>query len=117
MTKVPNVKGVLWNFHEPSHSAKFFSFFFPEGEIFQDSALFVTDPSLKRSRVNTAKSRQTQVSWGHAMSYLMRGNPKNNSYLHNYALIVSGDFYQISVFSLSTKTQSESCILPVWSKK
>ena len=61
-------------------------------------------PSLKRSRANTAKSRQPQVSWGHAMSYLMRGNPKNKSYLHNYALIVSGDFYQISVFSLSTKT-------------
>ena len=55
-------------------------------------------PSLKRSRANAAKSRQPQVS------YLMRGNPKNNSYLHNYALIVSDDFYQISVFYLSTKT-------------
>ena len=104
MTKVPNVKRVLWNFLEPSHSARFFYFSFPEGEIFQDSALLVTDPSLKRSRANAAKSRQPQVSWGHAMSYLMRGNHKNNSYLHNYALIVSSDFYQISVFYLSTKT-------------
>ena len=39
MTKVPNVKRVLWNFLEPSHSARFFSFSFPEGEIFQDSAV------------------------------------------------------------------------------
>ena len=42
----------------------FFSFSFPGGEIFQDSALFVTRHSLKRSRANTAKSRQPQVSWG-----------------------------------------------------
>ena len=55
-------------------------------------------PSLKRSRANTAKSRQPQVSWGHAMSYLMRGNPKNNSYLHNYALIVPVIFIKFQFF-------------------
>ena len=50
MTKVPNVKRVLWNFLEPSHSARFFSFSFPEGEIFQDSALFVSDPFIEKKQ-------------------------------------------------------------------
>ena len=49
--KLPNVKRVLWNFLEPSHLASFFfSFSFPEGEIFEDSALFVTEPFIEKKQ-------------------------------------------------------------------
>ena len=48
--KLHNVKRVLWNFHELSHLASFFSFSFPKGEIFEDSALFVTEPFIEKKQ-------------------------------------------------------------------
>ena len=102
--RYPMSKGCCGIFSSHHIQLGFFPFLSLREKYFKILLCLSLIPSLKRSRANTAKSRQPQVSWGHAMSYLMRGNPKNNSYLHNYALIVSGDFYQISVFSLLTKT-------------
>ena len=102
--RYPMSKGCCGIFSSHHIQLGFFPFLSLREKYFKILLCLSLIPSLKRSRANTAKSRQPQVSWGHAMSYLMRGNHKNNSYLHNYALIVSGDFYQISVFSLSTKT-------------
>ena len=102
--RYPMSKGCCGIFSSHHIQLGFFPFLSLREKYFKILLCLSLIPSLKRSRANTAKSRQPQVSWGHAMSYLMRGNPKNKSYLHNYALIVSGDFYQISVFSLSTKT-------------
>ena len=102
--RYPMSKGCCGIFSSHHIQLGFFPFLSLREKYFKILLCLSLIPSLKRSRANTAKSRQPQVSWGHAMSYLMRGNPKNKSYLHNYALIISGDFYQISVFSLSTKT-------------
>ena len=55
--KLHDVKRVLWNFLEPSHFSLREKFL----KILLSSSL---NPSLKRSRANTAKSRQPQVSWG-----------------------------------------------------
>ena len=63
--KLPNVKRVLWNFLEPSHLASFIFSFLSLREKFLKILLSSSlNPSLKRSRANTAKSRQPQVSWG-----------------------------------------------------
>ena len=58
--KLHNVKRVLWNFLEPSH--------FSLREKFLKILLSSLNPSLKRSRANTAKSRRPQVSWGQQCS-------------------------------------------------
>ena len=63
--KLHNVKRVLWNFLEPSHLASFFFPFLSLREKFLKILLSSSlNPSLKRSRANTAKSRRPQVSWG-----------------------------------------------------
>ena len=63
--KLPNVKRVLWNFLEPSHLASFIFPFLSLREKFLKILLSSSlNPSLKRSRANTAKSRQPQVSRG-----------------------------------------------------
>ena len=82
------------------HNRLVFFLFFHEGGIFFKIliCLSLSPTWLTKSRAKAAKSRQPQVSRGHTMTYLMWGNLKNNSYLHNYALIVSSDLYQISVF-------------------
>ena len=96
--RYPMSKGCCGIFSSHHIQLGFFPFLSLREKYFKILLCLSLIPSLKRSRANAAKSRQPQVS------YLMRGNPKNNSYLHNYALIVSDDFYQISVFYLSTKT-------------
>ena len=56
---------MLWNFLEPSHLASFFFPFLSLREKFLKILLSSSlNPSLKRSRANTAKSRRPQVSWG-----------------------------------------------------
>ena len=96
--RYPMSKGCCGIFSSHHIQLGFFPFLSLREKYFTILLCLSLIPSLKRSRANAAKSRQPQVS------YLMRSNPKNNSYLHNYALIVSDDFYQISVFYLSTKT-------------